>query len=186
MRRPIVVMIVMLPGAIYACSSSTTPAQPDGSVSPGVPGGACDPAAGDGGCYPSGDPCLAVTCDLATMLCAQVDIDGGPLCATSGAACTTTAGCAEGLVCGFPATGGCGATGQCINLALACEDGEDASCTPGTPACGCNGQPDPFVITGFASAPVGSLTPCPDGGPVFEAGAVDASDASPATDGAPE
>jgi hypothetical protein len=182
MRCVLVGIGVMVAAGIYACSSSNVPAQPDGSVGPGVPGGPCDPSVGDGGCYPSGDPCLAVACDLATMTCAQLDVDGGALCSANGAPCKTTADCSEGLVCGYPVSGGCSAAGQCVNLAIACQD-DDASCSAPAPACGCDGQPDPVLIAGFASAPVGSLTPCPDGGTVFEAGA---SDASLAGDGAPE
>src|SRR5208282_2142880 len=114
-------------------------------------------------CYPSGDPCIRVVCDPTLKICTELDVDGGPLCTANGAPCTTSADCATGLSCGYPlpaaGANACGATGQCINPPLACEDDAASCAAGGTPVCGCNGEPDPLVIPGFASSPVASLTP---------------------------
>jgi hypothetical protein len=151
---------------VVACSSSSAIPSQDA----GIAGEPCDPSAADP-CYPTGDPCLGVTCDPTQHICLQYDLeDAGPLCTHNDVPCATSADCATGLSCGFPAGGGCGAQGQCINPAFACDPGEDAAaCGTETPACGCDGLPDPFVVPGYASSPVGSLTPCPDGGPVLSA-----------------
>jgi hypothetical protein len=170
MRRLFLVLALMA----MACSTSSAPSVGlDASGGPGYP---CDPSAAQP-CVPTGDPCVGVAC--VQGLCTQFDLDGGPLCSASGAPCVTTTDCATGLACGFPVptdgSNGCLAQGRCIDAPLACL-ADAASCGAETPACGCDGKPDPFVVPGYASSPVATLTPCPDGGPVIEAGSADAAD----------
>jgi hypothetical protein len=173
---------------LVACFSSKSPAAslPDASAGPQSAGQTCDPAAAEP-CFPTGDPCVGVACDPNLLVCVEFDTDGGALCSANGAPCATSADCATGLTCGFPvpaagAANACSASGQCVNPPLACED-DASSCGSQAPACGCDGEPDPFVVPGFATSPVASLTPCPDGGPIIDAGvdssAPDASDAAP-------
>ena len=76
-----------------------------------------------------------------------------------GASCKKDSECPAGQRCGFTGATGCDGSGKCVvAVAGACFD-------PGG-RCGCDGQPvDLFCAAGssteFASAPVGSVGPCP-------------------------
>jgi hypothetical protein len=167
--------------AIAACSTAPTPASNGlDAAAPQAVGATCNPSSA-APCLPSGDRCVGVSCDPVLHVCTQFDTDAGPPCGADIAPCTTSADCDLGLTCGFLASGGCSAKGQCINPPIACET-DAASCGSEAPACGCNGLPDPFVIPGYATAPVASTTACPDGGTVFDSGSPDRSDASGTAD----
>jgi hypothetical protein len=69
----------------------------------------------------------------------------------AGAACTTTAQCASGTVCGYWMDSLCSATGQCVVSDCAMPDCSDM--TSGAVLCGCDGKPVSLVATGYVSAP---------------------------------
>jgi hypothetical protein len=176
---------------LVACSSSQPAAASVGidAQAPQAVGAACDPASPEP-CLPTGDVCTGVTCDPTLRVCTQFDTDAGGACNADVAPCETTADCDLGLTCGFPVDGGCLAQGRCINPPIPCED-DASSCGSTPPVCGCDGLPDPVFTSGYAASPVASTVACPDGGPVFDAGAGDAGgdaggvpDASGASDAA--
>lgn len=68
----------------------------------------------------------------------------------TGSLCTQNADC-DGGVCGYYAAAGCGAPGVCV---------APADAGPVTPACGCDGQPDPYLANGFTAAPASSAGAC--------------------------
>ncbi len=163
--------------SLVACSTSPGPASDgvDASGPQGI-GATCDPSRADP-CLPTGDVCTGVTCDPALRVCLEFATDAGPPCNAGSAPCGSTADCDLGLTCGFPVTGGCSARGTCIDPPLPCEN-DAASCATAPPVCGCNGLPDPLVVGGYATAPVASTVACIDGGPVLDAGSLDAADAA--------
>jgi hypothetical protein len=141
-----------------ACSSNGNAAASDASV---------------GALQPLGSPCdstLANPCALAPTACSvnvctagtcQQILVSDPSCGDTGALpppnalCATSADCEAG-VCGFLSGAGCNVTGVCV-VPVA-----DASLP--SPACGCDGLPDPYIASGFASAPASSASACVDGG----------------------
>jgi len=80
---------------------------------------------------------------------------------SGGGACTASADCSGGQVCGFDTGQGCTATGVCVT---------PTSANP-FPACGCDGQPVSYVALGYTSAPVKSDSACTEdaGAPVEDA-----------------
>ena len=77
-----------------------------------------------------------------------------------GASCKKDSDCPSGQRCGFTGAMGCEGSGTCV-VAVA-----GAACADPGGRCGCDGQPvDLFCAAGssteFASAPVGSVGPCP-------------------------
>jgi hypothetical protein len=129
-------------------------------------------------CAPAPSDCSINICS--SGLCAQFIVDGGAACTAFDSApppinaiCVTSADCDGGL-CGYYALGGCTATGVCF----------PATAPSGTlppPACGCNGEPDPYITTDFTGAPAASPSPCVDAGPEAgtDAAGLDASDGAP-------
>ena len=76
------------------------------------------------------------------------------------ASCKKDSNCPSGQRCGFTGATGCEGSGTCV-VAVA-----GAACADPGGRCGCDGQPvDLFCAAGssteFASAPVGSVGPCP-------------------------
>jgi hypothetical protein len=77
-----------------------------------------------------------------------------------GASCQQDPDCPEGQRCGFTGVTGCEGRGTCVKAVTG------AACFDPGGRCGCDGQPvDIFCAAGssseFASAPVGSVGPCP-------------------------
>jgi len=209
MRSVAVVLGVLASGALAAfvslsaCSGGGNAASADASVGPGQAlGAACNSSLADP-CAPSQSSCAAVLCT--DGVCTQFVIDGGPSCSIAdtgaviippvSALCTSSADCDGGALCGFLASGVCTVTGVCV---------APASGTLPTPACGCNGQPDPYIASDFTAAPASSPGACVDAGPdagqeagsdggvdagsdaASEDGSIDAGGSSDAGDGAPE
>ncbi|HEY2509567.1 MAG TPA: hypothetical protein VGI39_01805 [Polyangiaceae bacterium] len=150
--------------ALAACASSP-PAASDGAIDAAGPqriASPCDPNS-PMPCLPTGDPCLGVLCDPRNHVCAEFPTDAGPPCGGGSAPCATSADCDEGLVCGFPVGQGCGAAGQCLDLAVVCQT-DASACAPTGLACACDGGTTPYVAPGFASAPAVGTLPCPSSG----------------------
>jgi hypothetical protein len=176
----IVSLVCAESAALVACSTSPSLASGGAdAASPQAVGAPCDLASPQP-CLPSGDRCTGVVCDPVLRVCTQFDTDAGGECSADVAPCSSTADCDLGLTCGFPVAGGCSAKGTCINPPLPCEN-DAASCATEPPVCGCNGLADPFVIPGFAVAPVASAGVCVDGGAALD-GATDAPSATDAAD----
>jgi hypothetical protein len=182
---------------LAACSTSNTSStsQEDASIGPDQPLGAACNASLSNACVAAASSCSINQCT--SGVCLQFIVDAGGVCAVADAAlpfvnslCVTNSDCDGGL-CGYLAVGGCSVTGVCFPP-------NASSGTLPSPACGCNGLPDPYVATGFTGAPAASPGACVDGGADggIEAGAdggvdagidaSDAGDASDASDGAPE
>jgi hypothetical protein len=117
------------------------------------------------------NPCAAATSSCAAVLCTdgvctQFVVDGGPACSIADTGtfvippvnpiCSSSADCDGGALCGFLASAGCTVTGVCI---------APGSGTLPAPACGCNGQPDPYLTNDFTVAPASSPGACVDAGP---------------------
>jgi hypothetical protein len=66
-----------------------------------------------------------------------------PVDAGSGPACTTSSDCGVGNICGFPASDGCAATGQCFPQGPLCE--------LFAPGCACDGQTIDIACNGLPS-----------------------------------
>ena len=174
---------------VPACSSAgeTTPNDAGGDAAPIPPnqlvGMPCDPNLSDP-CLPV--PCSTVECDPAQLICLSTPIVGPckvgseedasgfsfeastedvpvvvvPTC-SSNAQCPTIPPAIDGgtptvLLCGFSAFDGCSATGTCVypEAPPLTKDGAVET------ACGCNGQPVPYITSTDTSAPVKSLVPC--------------------------
>jgi hypothetical protein len=158
------VLLAALSLALPACFSTASTGADGGVVAPSDAasgpqsvGSPCDPAIATP-CLVTGDDCLGVYCDPNALVCTEYVTDAGPPCNGGSAACKTTSDCDVGLTCGFPAGGGCSASGICIDVPIACED-DAAACPTGGTACGCSGQSVSFVIPGYATGP----TPVPSG-----------------------
>jgi hypothetical protein len=186
--RGVLVLALAFSLALFACFSSVStmadggpPALGDASSGPQGVGVACDPAIATP-CLATGDDCLGVYCDPHALVCTEYVTDAGPPCNGASVACTTSADCDVGLVCGFPAGGGCSAAGVCVDVAVACES-DAAACPTGGTACGCSGQPVSVIVPGYATGP----TPLPSGGSSQGAcapdGGADASSSGDAGDG---
>jgi len=174
--------------AFSACSSDDSGASPDASVGSGQPlGAACDSTLAS----PCVAPVSSCTANVCTDgVCTEFVVDASASCSIGDAGffippvnslCTTSSDCDGGALCGFLAVAGCTVTGVCV-APLA-----NGSLPP--PACGCNGQPDPYIATDFTGAPASSPVACEDAGPGDDAGLDAASDdaqAADANDGAPE
>ena len=182
MRRASGILSILAAFALAACSTSddTSASSEDASIGALQPlGSPCD-ASLPNPCAPAPTACSINLCS--SGLCAQFIIDAGGACAIDAALppvtalCVTNSDCDGGL-CGYYASGGCSTTGVCF----------PATAPSGTfpaPACGCNGQPDPYITNDFTGAPAASPLPCVDAGidAASDSGGADAS----AGDGAPE
>jgi hypothetical protein len=88
-------------------------------------------------------------------------------------ACTSDSDCTGSQGCGYSPTAGCSATGTCV---------ERSGGIPAYSACGCNGEPVPYVTDSYTNAPVTSAQPCPvpdSGSPSEDGGTDSAADAPP-------
>ena len=160
MLRSVATCTALFTAALLACTSSP-PGASDAGIDAAAPqgiGAPCNPASANP-CLPTGDPCLGVACDPVERVCAEFPTDAGPPCGGGHADCATSADCDEGLVCGFPATQGCSATGQCIDVAVLCQTDASACIASGL-ACACDGGTVTYVAPGFTSAPSLGKPPC--------------------------
>jgi Sulfatase-modifying factor enzyme 1 len=116
---------------------------------------------------------------------ADSDVSGG---SPIGGPCATDAECSAGLACAFEVAAGCSSSiGMCQSVLM-------GSLCAMEPACTCVGTTDPTPGCGlggangqYAHEPIAHVGPCADGGPLAEAGAVEATTVDGTVpDGGPE
>ncbi|HSY20501.1 MAG TPA: hypothetical protein VK841_00195 [Polyangiaceae bacterium] len=112
-------------------------------------------AQGDCPCAFEGEPrCVQKSCILC-QLGEACGVDGGA------SSCLADADCPSDEICGFDATGGCGAPGRCF-------PGSQVTCNAFSPGCACDGSVVNLACnglpTGYASKAVLHTGECVDGG----------------------